>query len=112
MKKSLFLILCLLCSIGAMAQTKSITGVVTDGAGETVIGASVVEDGTSNGTITNIDGKFTLNVAQGAKVTVSYIGYQPQTFTVGNENNYNIVLKEDTEVLDEVVVTGYVTKDL
>lgn len=107
MKKSIFLILCLFCSIGAMAQTKSITGVVTDGAGETVIGASVVEDGTSNGTITNIDGKFTLNVAQGAKVTVSYIGYQPQTFTVGNENNYNIVLKEDTEVLDEVVVTGY-----
>lgn len=107
MKKSIFLILCLLCSIGAMAQTKSITGVVTDGAGETVIGASVVEDGTSNGTITNIDGKFTLNVAQGAKVTVSYIGYQSQTFTVGNENTYNIVLKEDTEVLDEVVVTGY-----
>lgn len=107
MKKSIYLILCLLCSIGAMAQTKSITGVVTDGTGETVIGASVVEDGTSNGTITNIDGKFTLNVAQGAKVTVSYIGYQSQTFTVGNENTYNIVLKEDTEVLDEVVVTGY-----
>lgn len=107
MKKSIFLILCLLCSIGAMAQTKSITGVVTDGTGETVIGASVVEDGTSNGTITNIDGKFTLNVALGAKVTISYIGYKPQTFTVGNENTYNIVLKEDTEVLDEVVITGY-----
>ena len=62
MKKTIFLILCLLCSIGAMAQKKSITGVVTDAIGETVIGASVVEVGTTNGVITNLDGKFTLMV--------------------------------------------------
>lgn len=107
MKQTIFLILCLFCSVGAMAQAKSITGVVKDGTGETVIGASVVEAGTTNGTITDFDGKFSLNVAKGAKLTISYIGYKPQTITVGNENNYNIVLQEDTEVLDEVVVTGY-----
>ena len=69
MKKTIFLILCLLCSIGAIAQTKSITGVVTDGTGESVIGASVVEVGTTNGTITNLDGKFSLTIATGAKFT-------------------------------------------
>ncbi|WP_417009193.1 SusC/RagA family TonB-linked outer membrane protein [Bacteroides congonensis] len=111
MKKSiLLLILCLLSSIGAIAQTKSITGTVTDGTGETVIGASVVEVGTTNGTITDFDGKFTLKVSQGAKITVTYIGYTPQTFTVGAENHYNVILKEDTEVLDEVVVVGYGVK--
>ncbi|WP_455593026.1 SusC/RagA family TonB-linked outer membrane protein [Bacteroides sp.] len=107
MKQTIFLILCLFCSVGAMAQAKSIIGVVKDGTGETVIGASVVEAGTTNGTITDFDGKFSLNVAKGAKITISYIGYKPQTITVGNENNYNIVLQEDSEVLDEVVVTGY-----
>lgn len=107
MKQTIFLILCIFCSVEAMAQAKSITGVVKDGAGETVIGASVVEAGTTNGTITDFDGKFSLNVAKGAKLTISYIGYKPQTITVGSENNYNIVLQEDTEVLDEVVITGY-----
>ncbi len=111
MKKSILLLfLCFFSSIGMMAQTKSITGTVTDGAGETVIGASVVEVGTTNGTITDFDGKFTLKVSQGAKITVTYIGYTPQTFTVGAENHYNVILKEDTEVLDEVVVVGYGVK--
>ena len=75
MKKTIFLILCILCSLGAMAQKKSITGVITDGAGESIIGASVVEVGTTNGTITNFDGEFSLTIATGAKFTVSYIGY-------------------------------------
>lgn len=99
--------LCLLCSLGMAAQTKSITGVVTDGTGETVIGASILEVGTSNGTITDLEGKFSLSVATGAKLTISYIGYKTQTITVGAERTYNVVLKEDSEVLDEVVVTGY-----
>lgn len=107
MKKTIFLIFCLLCSIGAMAQPKSITGVISDATGEPIIGASIVEVGTTNGVITDMNGRFSLNVTKKSKVTVSYIGYKPQTFTVGNENNYNIVLKEDTEMLDEVVVTGY-----
>ena len=107
MKKTIFLILCLLCSIGAMAQKKSITGVVTDAIGETVIGASVVEVGTTNGVITNLDGKFTLMVDPNGKIKVSYVGYQPQVIDIKGKNSFNIKLKEDSEMLDEVVVTGY-----
>lgn len=107
MKKILFLLLCIFCSIGAMAQKKAITGVVLDGTGETVIGASVLEVGTTNGTITDLDGKFSLTVAKGSKVTVSYIGYQSQTITVSDATEYKITLKDDAEMLQEVVVTGY-----
>lgn len=107
MKKTLFLLLCLLCSIGAMAQQKVITGVVTDATGETVIGASVLEVGTTNGTITDIDGKFSLSVNKGGKITISFVGYQSRTLTIGNETIYNVVLKDDAEMLQEVVVTGY-----
>lgn len=107
MKKTLFLLLCILCSIGAMAQKKVVTGVVTDATGETVIGASVLEVGTSNGTITDIDGKFSLSVDKGGKITISFVGYQSQTLTIGNEAIYNVVLKDDSEMLQEVVVTGY-----
>lgn len=88
MKKTIFLILCLLCSIGAMAQKKSITGVVTDATGETVIGASVVEVGTTNGVITNLDGKFTLMVDPNGKIKVSYVGYQPQVIDVKGRNSF------------------------
>lgn len=107
MKKAIILMLCLLSSLGMLAQSKPISGVVTDGTGESVIGASVIEEGTTNGTITDLEGKFSLTVAVGKKVTISYIGYKSQTLTIGAANSYNVVLKEDTEVLDEVVVTGY-----
>ena len=112
MKKTIFLILCILCSLGAMAQKKSITGVVTDASGESVIGASVVEVGTTNGVITDISGKFTLMVDPNGKIKVSYIGYQPQVLDVKGRNSFNIKLKEDSEMLDEVVVTGYGGKQL
>ena len=112
MKKTIFLILCILCSLGAMAQKKSITGVVTDASGESVIGASVVEVGTTNGVITDISGKFTLMVDPDGKIKVSYIGYQPQVLDVKGRNSFNIKLKEDSEMLDEVVVTGYGGKQL
>ena len=95
-----------------MAQKKSITGVVTDATGETVIGASVVEVGTTNGVITNLDGKFTLMVDPNGKIKVSYVGYQPQVIDVKGKNSFNIKLKEDSEMLDEVVVTGYGGKQL
>ena len=65
--------------IGAQAQ-ETVRGVVTDAAGEPLIGANVVEKGTTNGTITDMDGNFTLNVQPGATIVVSFIGYQPQTF--------------------------------
>ena len=112
MKKTIFLILCLLCSIGAMAQKKSITGVVTDAIGESVIGASVVEVGTTNGVLTDISGKFTLMVNPNGKIKVSYVGYQSQVIDVKGRNSFNIKLKEDSEMLDEVVVTGYGGKQL
>ena len=113
MKKTIFLILCILCSVGAMAQKKSITGVVTDATGEPVIGASVVEVGsTANGVITNLDGQFSINVSPNGKIKVSYVGYEPQTVDVKNQTSFKIVLKEDSEMLGEVVVTGYGGKQL
>lgn len=72
-----------------------------------VIGANVLEKGTTNGVITDIDGNFTLNVQPGATIVVSFIGYQPQEIVVGSQTNFKIQLKEDTELLDEVVVVGY-----
>lgn len=72
-----------------------------------VIGANVLEKGTTNGVITDIDGNFTLNVQPGATIVVSFIGYQPQEIVVGNQTSFKIQLKEDTELLDEVVVVGY-----
>lgn len=113
MKKSiLLLILCFFCSIGAMAQTKSITGVVTDATGEPIIGASVVEVGTTNGIITDIDGKFTLNANPNGKIKISYIGFQTQTIDLKGKTSLKIQMKEDSEMLQEVVVTGYGGKQL
>ena len=113
MKRSIFLILCILCSIGAMAQKKSITGVVTDVAGEPVIGASVVEVGnTMNGVITDLDGRFSINVNPNGKIRITYVGYQPQTIDVKNQTSLKIQLSEDSEMLQEVVVTGYGGKQL
>lgn len=113
MKKSiLLLILCFFCSIGAMAQTKSITGVVTDATGEPIIGASVVEVGTTNGIITDIDGKFALNANPNGKIKISYIGFQTQTIDLKGKTSLKIQMKEDSEMLQEVVVTGYGGKQL
>lgn len=90
-------------------QNASVSGIVVDSNGEPVIGANVMVKGTNNGTITDIDGKFTLNNANGVLV-VSFIGYKTQEIQInGNEKNLNIVLREDSELLDEVVVVGYGT---
>lgn len=97
-------------AIVAFAQGKSISGTVVDQLGESIIGANVTVDGTSNGTITDIDGKFTLsNVGANAKLKVSYIGYITQTIAVSGKTTLNITLKEDAQALDEVVVVGYGT---
>lgn len=91
-------------------QTKKvITGVVNDDRGEPVIGANVVEKGTTNGTVTDIDGKYSLSVSDKSILVVSYIGYNSQEIKVGKENVINILLHEDAEALDEVVVVGYGT---
>ena len=88
--------------------TKKITGTVVDAQGP-VIGASVMEKGTTNGTVTDFDGNFTLNVNPGATIVISFIGYETQEIKVGNQSNFNITLNEDDAVLEEVVVVGYGT---
>lgn len=95
----------LLLGISAFAQV-TVTGVVTDAAnGEPIIGASVLEIGTTNGTITDFDGNFTLNVKAGAKLAISYMGYKTQELDAAS--SMNVRLSEDSELLDEVVVVGY-----
>ena len=86
--------------------TKKITGSVVDAMGP-VIGASVVEKGTTNGTVTDFDGNFALNVKPGATIVVSFIGFETQEIKVGNQDNFQITMKDDNAVLEEVVVVGY-----
>ena len=89
----------------AIAQAVQVTGVVMSAEDDMpVVGASILVKGTSNGTITDIDGKFILKVNKGDKLEISYIGMKSQT--VAAKNNMKVVLESDTEVLDEVVVTG------
>lgn len=102
--------MCLCFSISVLAQAKTVTGTVVDAIGEPIIGASVLEMGTTNGTITDVDGNFTLQVPEGTKLEVSFLGYKSQQIVVGAQSHYKVVLKEDTEVLDEVVVVGYGVK--
>jgi TonB-linked SusC/RagA family outer membrane protein len=88
--------------------TSTVTGVVTDVSGETLIGVNVSVKGTTNGAITDFDGRYTLSQVSPQSILVfSYIGYVPQEVTVGNQRNVNVQLKEDTRSLEEVVVVGY-----
>ena len=91
-------------------QKKTITGTIVDPSGMPVIGANVMVKGTTNGTITDMDGKFSLEVASGATLMVSYIGFANQEIKVSNQTNLSIALKEDAEALDELVVVGYGTQ--
>lgn len=88
-------------------QNKKISGRIVDQNGEPVIGANVVEKGTTNGVISDIEGRFSLAVAPGAELKISYIGYVDQTIPVAGDENLDIILKEDSQSLDEVVVVGY-----
>jgi TonB-linked SusC/RagA family outer membrane protein len=96
-------------SVNQQAQ-KAVRGTITDSKGEPIIGANVIVRGTSNGCITDFDGKFSLNASRGATLLVSYIGYKPTEVTVGDKSVYNITLQEDNQALDEVVVVGYGTQ--
>lgn len=89
-------------------QTSSVRGVIVDENGIPVIGAAVQEKGTTNGTVTDFDGNFTLNVSEGVTLVVSYVGYRTQEIKA--TDNMKVVLKEDAELLDEVVVVGYGTQ--
>ncbi|MDB8921416.1 SusC/RagA family TonB-linked outer membrane protein, partial [Parabacteroides merdae] len=88
---------------------KKVTGVITDDKGEPIVGANVIEKGSTNGTVTNVDGNFTIDVSEGSILLISYIGYDTYEMKVTAKTSYNIVLKEDSEALDEVVVVGYGT---
>lgn len=89
-------------------QAKTVKGTVVDETGEPVIGASVMVKGTSVGCATDLDGNFTLqNVKPEQTLTISYIGYTAQTIAIGQQTNFNVVLKPDNKVLNEVVVVGY-----
>lgn len=103
--QSLFFVLFLLSSTLAFAQNR-VTGVVTDKTGEPLIGVNVLEKGTTNGTVTDIDGKFTVNMPQGKTLVFSFIGFVTQEIKV-TSNVVNVALNEDTKTLDEVVVIGY-----
>ena len=95
----------------AAKQTVQIKGKVTDMFGDPVIGATVMEDGTQNGTITDLDGNFILNTASAnVTITVSYVGYMPQTVKAQSGKSLSVILKEDTKTLDEIVVVGFGTQ--
>lgn len=96
-------------TLGMMAQN-SVNGKVTDSTGEPIIGASVLEKGTTNGTITDFNGNFSLMVSSRAVLQITYIGYMPVEVIVSDKSTVNVTMKEDTETLDEVVVVGYGTQ--
>lgn len=91
-------------------RSKQVKGIVKEASGEPVIGCNVVEEGTTNGVITDIDGSFTLNVAPGATLKFSYLGYKTQLVKVDDRNEYPITMTEDSEQLGEVVVVGFGTQ--
>ena len=102
----LFILILAVCTNVFAQQTKSISGVVYDSnTGEALIGVSVLEVGTTNGTITDFDGNFLLNANKGDIIVISFIGYLTQELPAAT--SLNVILKDDTETLEEVVVIGY-----
>lgn len=97
-------------SVAQQEERRILTGLIKDEFGDPVIGANVVEKGTTNGTITDVNGKYSLEVGPGATLVVSYIGYTTTELSVGKKNVLNVVLREDSKALDEVVVVGYGTQ--
>ena len=107
LQRLMFTVLFAVLAIGAYAQNK-VTGTVVDVQGEPIIGASVMIKGTSNGTITDLDGKFTVsNVPAKGSLEVSYVGYKTQVLAIAGKSQFNVTLEEDRQLLDEVVVVGY-----
>ena len=103
---SCVLLFLLLGTLQAMAQQK-ITGVVKDVSGETIAGANVMVKGTTTGTMTDLDGQFTLDASPNAVLQVSFIGYVSEDVKLGGKTSVIVILSEDTQALDEVVVVGY-----
>ena len=110
-KRLAFILFTMLMSLNVLAQDIKVQGIVKDETGETVIGASVMQKGTTNGAVTDIDGNFSLTVPSKATLVVSYIGFTTQEIAVGGRTQLEITLKEDDQTLNEVVVVGYGTMD-
>jgi len=106
--KRVLLSFCLLLTATLLYAQTEISGTVVDKTGETVIGATVMEKGTSNGTVTDFDGNFKIKVNQGATLVFSYIGYLTQE--VPAQNGMTVTMQDDALSLEEVVVTGYTTQ--
>ena len=96
--------------VGSQQQKKNITGTVADVSGVPIIGANIVEVGTTNGTVTDVDGNFSLDVENNATIHISYIGYLEQNIDTEGKRRFDIVLSEDTRALEELVVVGYGTQ--
>ncbi len=103
---ALLFLLCLV-PLWSYAQSISIKGTIKDNSGEPVIGASIIQKGTTNGTISDFDGNFTLNVPSNSSIIISFVGYKDQEIAVNGKKQFDIIMQEDAEVLDEVVVVGY-----
>lgn len=101
------LLLMLMSPVLALAQNLTVKGTVYDQTGEPLIGATVMQKGTKNGTATDIDGNFTLSVPSNAKLTVSYVGYETQEISVDGRTVIEVTLKDNADVLSELVVVGY-----
>ena len=106
--KSVFVLTCLLLSASvAMAQTKTVTGTVTDSTHEPLIGASILVKGTSTGAITDMNGKYSISVTPEDVLVFSYVGYEKQEIKVGQQTVINVTLKDDSQMLAETVIIGY-----
>ncbi|NDV66907.1 TonB-dependent receptor [Bacteroides sp. 224] len=106
-RASITLFMSMLCLL-VFAQSRSVSGIVVDTQNEPMVGVNVLLKGTTNGVITNLDGKYTLSgVTEKSVLVISYIGCLTQEIVVGNQSNINITLKEDSKTLDEIVVVGY-----
>ncbi len=105
--RSFVLLICLFMGVSAMAQDRVVTGKISGG-DEPLVGASVVLKGTTKGTLTDIDGNFSVSAPENSILVVSFVGYATQEIAVGNQTSINVTLTEST--LDEVIVTGYLTE--
>ena len=107
--RKLSLMVCMLCMAAFTYAQQRVTGTVTDAAGQPVIGANVIVEGTMQGTTTGVDGQFELNVPAKAKIIVSYIGYKDEVIDVNGKSAVSVKMVEDAAMLDDVVVVGYGT---
>ena len=105
-KRLLSLATAFLMTVVAMAQI-TVSGNVKDNSGEPIIGANVLVKGTTNGTITDFDGNFSISVPSNATLVFSYVGYKDQEIAVAGKTTINVILEEDSELLEDVVVVGY-----